>query len=58
MGKTKEKSKKWLLTNIPEDIIKIVRDHQTTKMRDCNCRYGVGQAIFHLLRKAYGKQNM
>lgn len=51
------KSKSWLLTKIPDDIVAIVRDHQAKKMKECNCSYGVGQAIFHLLRKAYGKGN-
>lgn len=56
MESSVKKEKSWLLTKIPEDIVKIVREHQATKMKDCNCRYGVGQAIFHLLRKAYGKE--
>lgn len=50
-----QKTTKWLLTNVPEDIIIMVRDYQTKKMKECNCRFGVGQSIFNLLRK--GRQS-
>lgn len=56
MDKENKRGKTWLLTKIPEDIITIVREHQAKKMKECNCQYGVGQAIYNLLRKAYGQE--
>lgn len=48
-----KKDKSWLLTKVPEDIQKLIRDQQEKKKNECGCRYGVGQAIYNLLRKAY-----
>lgn len=45
------KSSNWLLTNVPEDIKKIVSIQQEKKNRECGCRYGRAQAIYNLLRK-------
>jgi hypothetical protein len=56
MQKETKRGKSWLLTKIPADIVTIVREHQAKKMKECNCRYGVGQTIFNLLRKAYGQE--
>ena len=56
MDKDIKKPTDWLLKKIPADIVKIVRDHQVTEMKNCNCRYGVGKTIFDLLRKAYGAE--
>jgi hypothetical protein len=48
-----KKAKSWLLNNVPEDIQKLIKDQQEKKKNECGCRYGVGQAIYNLLRKAY-----
>lgn len=48
-----KKDKSWLLTKVPDDIQKLIKDQQEKKKNECGCRYGVGQAIYNLLRKAY-----
>lgn len=53
-----KKRSSWLLTDVPEDIKKIVRDQQEKKKNECGCRYGRGQAIYNLLRKAYGAKDI
>jgi len=47
------KPTKWLLVGVPQDIIDLVRDYQTTEMKKCNCRFGILKSIVSLLRKAY-----
>ncbi len=49
----KTKSVKWLLVDVPQDIVDLVRDYQTKEMIKCNCRFGVKKSIVSLLRRAY-----
>lgn len=46
-----------LLTRVPKDILDLVSTHQQKKKIDCGCRFGFEQAVYDLLRLAYGAQN-
>lgn len=50
---TDKKVTKWLLVDVPDDIVELVRDYQLAEMRKCNCRFGIKKSIISLLRKAY-----
>lgn len=45
-----------LLTRVPKDIMDMVKGHQENKKLDCGCRFGFEQALYDLLRKAYGQK--
>jgi len=43
------------LTNVPDDIMKIIVDKQIEMMKKTQGRYGREAALYKLLREAYGK---
>lgn len=53
----KKEAANWLLTNVPEDIRRIVAEYKAKKKKDCGCRFGNSQAIYNLVRKAHSLQN-
>lgn len=53
----KKEAANWLLTNVPDDIRRIVAEYKAKKKKDCGCRFGNSQAIYNLVRKAHSLQN-
>lgn len=43
-----------LLTRVPKDVMQIVTAHQEVKKGGCGCRFGFEQALYELIRNAYG----
>jgi hypothetical protein len=51
------KPRKWLLENVPDDVVELVTAYQKSKKKDCGCRYSRSQAIFSMIKKAYKGEN-